>query len=145
MENVPPGSALLAESNTPQLPNGLFRYYWAQFQIMPNDGKFQNFLIPLPYNRPLGAVGTLLDIRMINRVKIDYIVLSNLYDRLRVEQFHENQAELYAETRRQVDMYKAIMDNHELIYEAVPVPGKITGNHVRIYRVKPATGFQQNP
>jgi hypothetical protein len=136
LKNVPRGSALLAESNTPQLPKGRFRYYWAQFRILPNDDQYENFPVSLPYNYPIGAVGTLVDLDSIEQMQIDYIVLSNLYDRLRSEVFHEGQAGVFGETHREVVMYEAIMERYELVYEAVPVYGEVTGNTVRIYRVK---------
>jgi hypothetical protein len=34
-----------------------------------------------------------------------------------------------------VTVYEDIMDRYELVFEAVPMAGKITGNRVRIYRV----------
>jgi hypothetical protein len=136
LKNVPPDSALLAESNTPQLPKGRYRYFWAQYKILPNDDQYENFPISLPNTLPIGAVGTLTDLDTINQMRIDYIVLSNLYDRLHSETFHNGQAAVFGETHRQVLTYEAIMERHELVFEALPEYGKVTGNHVRIYRVK---------
>ena len=44
---------------------------------------------------------------------------------------------MFGETHREVLMYEAIMERYELVYQARPIyVEKVTGNHVRIYRVK---------
>ena len=139
METVPPESAILAEARTPQLPEGRFRLYRVEDgRIVPNDAFSQQFIIPLDHVMPMGSLGELNDIRSIDRVRIDYLVLSNEYDRRKAEPFHPGQEALYAELKRTLFLYEEIMGRYELVFESWPEPGKTSGNHIRIYRTPAA-------
>jgi len=136
MDNVPAGSAILSEFDGPRLPKGMFRYYWAEYgRVMRFDDKNQYFYMPLPFIVPHGSLGNLRDVGLIDRAKIDYIVLSSEYERRVAEPFHEGREALHAEVRRQIGIYEEIMDRYPLAFEASPVSGRLKGSNIRIYRV----------
>jgi len=145
MDNVPPGSRVLAEASTPQLPHDTFRLYRIQDgRIIPNNDQSRLYIIPLRYNMPVGSLGELTDVRLIDRMQIDYLVMSDDYDRRRAESFHPGQEALYAELKREVAMYEEIMNQYELIYEDWPVRGKIAGTRIRIYRTTRMPGREED-
>lgn len=144
MSNVAPGSRILGESYTPQLPNDLFRLYGVENgRIIPNHSS-RYFFLPINNIIPFGSIGRLRDADAIDRARIDYVVLSSQYDRRRAEPFHSGQEAAYAETKREIDLYEELMDRYSLIYETWPVRGKIAGNHVRIYQTSPADAGTKN-
>jgi len=114
----------------------MFRYYWAEYgRVMRFDDKNQYFYMPLPFIVPHGSLGNLRDVGLIDRAKIDYIVLSSEYERRVAEPFHEGREALHAEVRRQIGIYEEIMDRYPLAFEASPVSGRLKGSNIRIYRV----------
>jgi len=122
LENVPAGSAILAESYTPQLPADRYRLYTVeQGRIWRLDTQGRRFAVPR------GIVGTLADPGFIARQGIDYVVIANHYDRRLAE------AERY---QRTIATYEAIMRSGEKVYEADQAPWVAIGLPVRIFRVR---------
>lgn len=122
IDHVPPGSSVLVEAYTPQLPAGLYRVFEVE-----GGGLWPAAPGRRLYVVPRGIVGTLADPGLVGRAGIDYVVLANHYDRRLAEA---------ARYPRELAVYQALMARHELVYEALPGRGVATGLPVRVYRVR---------
>ncbi len=126
INNLPSGSSLLAEANTPQLPKRLFKF----FQVKKgNDGaliEVDLMKVKADNYMPGGDLGELKNIYDIQKENINYLVVSDFYDRYLME------VERYPEI---VANYEKITKSNKLIYELKQVPGKTTGPRIRIYNL----------
>lgn len=128
INNIPSGSSLLVERYTPQLPKKSFKFFQAS-----NDKENEGALIEIdPYKirhaifRPTGGIGEIRDVEDIKRKKIEYMVMSSLYDRYLAEQ------ERYP---RIVANYEKIMSSGSLIHEETKIPKVNMGDRIRIYKL----------
>ena len=125
MENVEPGATVLAERYTPQLPRDRYTLLEAQENgdIAPVADRGQAFL------RADRALAQAHDVWHLHAAGIQYVMLGNDYDRRLAEGARERDA---------VRLYRHIMDCGELVYQQNPVPGRVAGAPVRVYRIGPA-------
>lgn len=127
INNIPSGSSVLSEANTPQLPKRLFKFF--QVKKGDNGALVEVDLMNVNANNymPGGDLGELKNTYAIQKENINYLVVSDFYDRYLME------AERYPEI---VANYEKIMNSNQLIYELKKVPGKTTGPRIRIYNLK---------
>jgi hypothetical protein len=122
LENLPPGSSLLMETYSPQLPKEHFQYFWVNqrsiTEFNADAAKDQTFRVRWSV---IGEV-SLADIEQLN---IEYVVLSNRY-RLFVED-QENYPSV-------IKNYEDIFDAGELIYENKGSEDHKKGPTIQIYK-----------
>lgn len=124
MENVEPGAVVLGERYTPQLPRGRYTLLEAKENgdIAPVEDRGQAFL------RADRALATAHDVWHLHAAGIQYVMLGNDYDRRLAEGARERDA---------VRLYRHVMNCGELLYQKNPVPGRVAGTPVRVYRIGP--------
>jgi hypothetical protein len=124
--NIPAGSSLLIEEWAPQLPKERYKF----FEIRSGELTEVNVAeIDLAAFRPKGRVGALKDLDAIHRQKVEYLVLSNWYDRFVAE---KNKYPDYAQI---VAVYDRLIKNGSKIYEVKRKPGFNRGSTIRVYKV----------
>lgn len=126
LENIPPKSAVLVELYTPQLPKDSFQF----FEVNDQGELHQKDLTDFEHYRFIPSwsqIGNLEDIEQITEQNIDYIVMSNMYDRFSQER------EEYLEI---VNTYEAIIQQKTLVYETQQVRGVNDGPNIQIYQVE---------
>ncbi|MCW6035788.1 glycosyltransferase family 39 protein [Spirulina subsalsa FACHB-351] len=126
LEHIPPKSAVLVELYTPQLPKDSFQFFEVndQGELQQKDvTDFEHYRFIPSWSQ----IGNLNDIEQITEQNIDYIVMSNMYDRFAREK------EQYLEI---VKTYEVIMQQKTLVYETERVRGVNDGPNIRIYRVE---------
>jgi 4-amino-4-deoxy-L-arabinose transferase-like glycosyltransferase len=121
MANAPPGSAILAESYTPQLPPERYRLY-----TVSEGGVWRLESRGRRYAVPRGVIGTLADPDAARRAGIDYLVIAHHYDRRLAE------PDRYA---REIEVYERLMAQGEPVFEDTPAPRHAVGVPVRVYRL----------
>ncbi|WP_017304982.1 ArnT family glycosyltransferase [Spirulina subsalsa] len=125
LKNIPPQSSVLVELYTPQLPKDSFQF----FEVNEQGNLTQTDLSQFEHYRFIPSwsqIGNLKNIEQITNQNIDYIVMSNMYDRFAREK------EQYREIVR---TYQAIMKQKTLVYETQQVRGVNYGPTIRIYQV----------
>ena len=129
LANIPSGSRVLMESNTPQLPKDAFTFFrvGGDGTLLRVDAKKINHRLL----RPAGDIGRLEDPRLIAEERIQVLVMSNRYDRYLAE------GERYS---RRVRIYDSITQDARLIYEIEGVRGADAyhrgGPRIRIYEIE---------
>ena len=128
MDHIPTASRLLIESYIPELPKDKY-----QFFRINSDGKLMEIYtkelrtsVFRPH--PNRQIGQLKDTQAIRKAKIEYMVLSNWYDRFLSEK------EKYPDYDEIVETYETLMNMGIKIYEDKPIRGKNQGPIIRIYR-----------
>ena len=124
ISNLPAGSSVLVELYTPQLPKKSFKFFQVSYEGVVNEidpEKKRNEIF-----RPNGSLGKIRDIEDIERKNIEYMVMSNLYDR------HLRERERYPDI---VAIYKELMASGSLIHEVNRIPKVNTGPTIRIYKI----------
>jgi hypothetical protein len=123
LQHIPAHSSVLVEEYTPQIPVDRYRVYQVlggQLQELDTrNASLANTLIPI------GVVGELKDIKQIRRQGIEYIILSNWYDRYSAER------ERYPGI---VGTYQSLMSTATELYETQRRPGVNNGPTIRVYR-----------
>lgn len=123
-DNIPAGSRLLMELYTPQLPEDSYSFFY-----VGNAGSIVR-LDTVAYKhsiyRPSGRLANLRNKGEIEEQGIDYIVMSNLFDRYLAEK------DTYPE---QVASYEEVIRLGVPVFEAEPVEGEKRGPRIRIFRV----------
>ena len=124
ISEIPVGSRVLVEIYTPQLPKGLFNFLEVSSDgvLVEVDAEKMNY----ETFRPGGHLGKIRDVQDIQRRNIEYIVMSNIYDRYLAER--ENYSEIVA-------TYEKLMNSGTLIYEVQSTPGINSGPRIRIYKL----------
>ena len=127
LDNIPAGSRLLVEGFTPQLPMEQYEFFTVKddgslFEVDAN--RINNVL----FYPGAAKTGELKDIGSIHKQNIEYIVVSNYYDRYLSD--NKKSAE-YAEI---VTTYETLMKMGIKIYEVKRVPGKNGGPTIQVYR-----------
>ncbi len=132
LENIPNQSRLLVEIYTPYLPKDWYRFYLVQnrtqlFEVDPTRVAHSDFAPN--FRQFFSQVGYLSNFDVIHGEKIEYMILSNWYDRyLRdSKRFPEKYARI-------VYNYKKLMEEGTKIYETKSTPGKNKGPIIRVYR-----------
>jgi hypothetical protein len=124
LDNIPMDSHVLMELDTPQTPLDQFQYYSVteDNHVSPLD------LTTMRHNDVIiqGRLGWMRDTGEVTGNHIDYMVISDYYDRYVQEQ--TTYPEEYA-------MYNDLMALGELVYEVKPQPGETQGPHIRIYKL----------
>jgi hypothetical protein len=129
LESIPPGSRVLMEADTPQLPRDAFVF----FEVYPDGALARVSLDEIDhwFYHPHGSIGQLQEEDALTDRGIDYVVISNHYD-LSVEE-----GGTYS---RRVRTYDTIAQGARLIYE---IEGVRTvdahhrgGPRIRIYEVE---------
>ncbi|MGD2145183.1 MAG: glycosyltransferase family 39 protein [Anaerolineae bacterium] len=128
LANLPPGSRVLMESGTPQLPKDVFAFFSVSRDgaLAPMDPQHEDHAL----FRAGGSIGRLQDEGLLAEQMIQYVVMSSIYDR------YVANSERYPE---EVAVYERIAENARLIYE---LPGHtvestypIGGPRLRIYEI----------
>lgn len=122
IDHVEPGATLLVERYTPQLPR-------ERYVVLEADVK--GGMAPLSdrgeaYLRPFSPLAWMRDIRQLHAAGVDYVLLGNDYDRRLAVGDRERDA---------VELYVYVMTCGELLYQVDPVPGRLAGTTVRVYRM----------
>lgn len=125
IDNLPAGSSVLVEVYTPQLPKKSFKF----FEVNKKEKALVNIDPEKIYPKrliPNGHIGTVENVEDIRRKNIEYIVMSNIYDRYLAER------ERYPDI---VTTYEKLMASGSLIYESKKIPKKHTGPRIKIYKI----------
>lgn len=121
LKNVPAGSRVLVEAYSPQLPAEAFQLYVVSAGYIEGlEGGLRQYPVPT------GVMGNLRNPSLLQTAGIDYLVMSDLYDR-RLPEPHR-----YARTLR---TYTELMGTSTLLFQAEPSRGHLAGLKVRVYRV----------
>lgn len=123
MENIPAGSRILLEYYTPQLPRDRYKF------LQVRGGRLVEVdvqKIRTAVFRPSEVIGKLKDTEALLGGKVEYMALSNWYDRYLAER------ESYADYAEIVATYDALMYMGTKIYEIKSVPGENTGPTIRV-------------
>ncbi len=124
VEHVPAGSRLLMEIDAPQVPTGWYRLF-----KVTRYGELERLATgPRANIVPVGQIGDLKDIDAVRRERVEYMVLSDLYDRYLAERRSDAAYALKVET------YEALMGRGHEIHEIKRIPGRNRGPTLRIYR-----------
>ena len=127
LKNIPKGSRLLMEAYTPQLPLGTYEFFG-----VTGGGSIERAGVSSwnPF-QPIGQLGNLKEFGELRRQHIDYLVLSNWFERYTAE------AALYPEA---VMNYRAIFANSTEIYRIDPLSGRMGGPTIRVLEVPTDSG-----
>ncbi len=136
INNIPNSSRIAIEKYTPYLPNNNYQFYsnneeLQSLYLIPDSSKTYGENLAPPFAR----IGKINDPAQIDSLGIEYIILSNWYDRYKAE------AHFYPEIVR---TYEAIMKRCELLHEIKGSPivedsrmlHARRGPTIRIFRVK---------
>lgn len=127
VENVPAGSIVLLERYTPQLPRGRYTLHRVRDgNIVEYDQaatKHSNIIV-------FGEIGLLADIEQIDRLGVEYVVLSSTAG---YERFLKADPTRYA-TR--ISMYERLMAKGELIHRVRGRYGRTPGPDISVYRMR---------
>lgn len=111
------------EVYTPQLPKDDFQYFWAQkdgiSKFDANASKDQTFRVRW------SVVGE-IDMADIQQEEIDYVVLSDMYQK------YVKEKDIYPEV---ISNYEDIFQSGELIYENQSSKGQNRGPKIQIYKM----------
>jgi hypothetical protein len=124
LANVPRGSILLMEAYAPELPRGHFEYLSVAKDgriAPPREPRWGSF-------RAVGNVGDMTDLGEVFGHRVEYLVLSNWFERYAAE------AARYPAALRN---YHAIMAMGSEIYRVEPSRGRLGGPTIRVLRVGP--------
>lgn len=127
LDNIPAGSRMLVEGYTPQLPKEQYEFFRVKddgilSEVDANKIKYASFYPGTP------RTGFLKDIGSIRKQNIEYMVISNYYDR------YLSDSKKYAEYAKIVAKYETLMKMGVKIYEVKRVPGKNGGPTIQVYR-----------
>lgn len=131
LDNIPPGSGLLMELYAPQLPKERYTFYYVDgngelVQLDPARHKDATYRPIFGWSTALGTLETVDEIR---RQGIEYIVMTNWYDRYLAEK------QAYP---TEVGKYECIMGLGTLIYQVEPADWVNEGPKIRIYQLSQA-------
>ncbi len=126
LKNIPKNSFVLVESYTPQLPKTSFQFFEVKGKENGSINKFNPQRSSHATFYPSGKIGYLKNVEDIYKNNIEYIVMSNFYDRYLREQNR------YTEM---VKRYEDIIESSKLIYEAHKNNKVRQGPTIRIYKV----------
>jgi hypothetical protein len=119
-DNIPQGSSVLVERYTAHLENGKYKIFIVEdghiVETKENDKFFSTEEV----------VGNLADTNDIKKYGIDFVMIGNYLDRCLKDR------DCYRENN--LEPYFYIMKNFRLVFEAMPVEGKTSGNKVQIYK-----------
>jgi len=133
LQNIPVGSRLLMEWYAPELPKDIFRYYANELTVIPAclDPRKRNY-------RPTNIVGRLEDISSLFRLGVEYVVLSDLWDRQR------ETASSTDFSQNSISSYQQIDRIGTKVYEVRAVPGRNQGPSIRIYHLPSSPPLAKN-
>lgn len=123
LANIPANSRILSERYTSSLPENYFQYYYIDEQ--GDLAKFE----PTNYYKlygPRGHIGQIKDPILLQTSLVEYVIMSNMYER------YLSEKELYPTI---VQNYEMIMQQGKLIFSVSPLPWKINGPEIRIYQI----------
>lgn len=130
MKHVPAGSRVLLETYTPEFSVERYKMF-----LVDGEGRLAavkvNTTVSGALFQPDGTVGSLRDHDAIHQERIEYMVISDWYERFRAER------ERYPEI---VATYEELMGMGTLVYEARRTPGVNGGPTIRVYRFAAAEG-----
>jgi hypothetical protein len=124
LENIPPGSRILGEIYTFQLPKGSFKFY-----SVDHNGKLVMFDPQSSYKKFYKADGSIGNIEILENISvenIEYVILGSMYTRYSAE------PDTYSEV---INKYKEIIKKGELITEISPIKTVNTGPLIRVYQI----------
>jgi hypothetical protein len=122
--SIPKGSRLVLERYCPQLPNDMFTLFIVDTegnlaQFKPEDEHASNS------QPPRGNIGNLARLQSLDEQAVQYMVLSDIYERY-VGEGPEHQGI--------VATYEQLMHAGSLLYEVNARPGHRSGKHIRIFQ-----------
>jgi hypothetical protein len=123
LNNLPNNSKILMETYTAIFPKEAFTFYY-----VGDDG---DLLLYDPhqsyktYFKSTGHIGYLNDITQLTTKGIDYVILSHMYRRHQAEKTSSDI----------VLMYEAIMAKGEIVFQAAPQSGRISGPEITVYQI----------
>ena len=127
MEHIPQQSRILVEKYTPYLP--IDRY---AFLVVNNSGELtesdRKKIKYSVFSPPFTKVGKLNNIGAIHEKNVEYMILSDWYDR------YLREREYYSDYAKIVVMYETLMKTGTKIYEVKRIPGKNRGPTIQVYR-----------
>jgi len=128
LNNIPQGSKLLVEVYTPELPRERYTFFVVKNkELVEVDSQ----RILYARFRPLWRItGTLKDINAVRINNIEYMVISNIYDRRLRERKKNADSEKIAAT------YEVLMKMGDKIYEVKSKAGKRTGPAIRVFKFR---------
>jgi 4-amino-4-deoxy-L-arabinose transferase-like glycosyltransferase len=128
LENIPSGSNLLVERYTPHLPVNSYTFFMVNGDkhLLQIDSAGVRNSVFTPEYTPIGKLSNLEEIQVNN---IEYVLLSNFYDRYLNEK--DRFPEYYAVSQK----YEQLMAMGTKICEIKPVPGKVRGPIIRIFKI----------
>jgi hypothetical protein len=124
MKHVARRTRVLVESYTPEFPVDRYKTF-----VVDDVGQLAaiqvNITVPGALFRPDGQIGKLRNLNAIHRERIEYMVISNWYERFRAER------ERYPDI---VKTYETLMRMGTPVYEVQRTPGLNSGPTIRVYR-----------
>jgi 4-amino-4-deoxy-L-arabinose transferase-like glycosyltransferase len=128
LENIPPGKQLLAEVYAPQLPRDRYEHFVIRDKgVMPLADLAYPHLIYRANFEITQDAGKIENIQDICSAGIDYVILSDFYERYLAEK------ERYPEFVR---AYQEIFQLGPTVYEISPTPGINRGPRLRVIKVE---------
>jgi hypothetical protein len=129
--NIPKDSRILVESHGPQLPRGQYQFFDVDW-----NGNFTASNLPVhPSSNaeaanivPISNVGT-VDVKTLSQLKIDYVVLSVIYD------LYQQEPTRYL---RNVENYQKFLRIADPVVEFTPRNDQLQGPNIRIFRLAAA-------
>ena len=129
--NIPKDSRILVESHGPQLPRGQYQFFDVDW-----NGNFTASNLPIhPSSNaetanivPISNVGT-VDVKALSQLKIDYVVLSVIYD------LYQQEPTRYP---RNVENYQKFLRIADPVVEFMPRNDQLQGPNIRIFRLAAA-------
>jgi len=120
--HVPRGSRIVLERYCPQLPRGMFVLFTVdKGQLREMDQADSTYVNSRP---PGGAVGTLSDVSQLSRNGIEFMILSNFYERYAREGVGSV-----------AGTYEKLLTRADLLYREDRAPGRNTGPTISVYRL----------
>jgi hypothetical protein len=129
VKNIPPGKNLIVEVYGPQLPSNIYNFY----MIVNGSPKLRG--VTTGYVMPARTVGGLYDFALLRDQSIDFLVVTNLYDRYKLNP---------GENKIVIENYENIFKKSFLVKEFLPSGGsdihpfKVNvsgGLPIRIYQI----------
>jgi len=126
LENIPLYSRVLVEEYSPHIPSDRYSLLVIEDKQIVEINRNK---IPHLEFRPSGKIANLKNQEEIYAKEIEYIILSNWYDRFLAD------SRFYPQYIKKVKKYEAIMEKGTTIFEISNIPGINMGPRIRIYSI----------
>lgn len=125
IDNLPPGSNIMMEFYSPQLPFGMFNYYGGHW----SGETTLTLLVPEEFSTDFVIARNLIANISADQAfskNIDYVIMTEIYER------YVDDEERYS---YEIQNYETLMERGELIYEIMPIPAYQSGPPISIYKL----------